>query len=242
MARRAPVHGGLPGSGYRPAAPRPPPSVLRLSDTSAVDVDAVGAKAAALARAASLRLPVLPGAVLTTVGARSVHEAVPALRELWTEISEDGRRPVAVRSSSTIEDGTTSSMAGVFTSVLDVEGWPDVLEAIATVLRSADEQPMAVLLQPMLDASLGGVLFGIDPVTGRTDRLLVESVRGRPAPLVGGLVLGTRHVLAPSGRLIESEQGSAAAPLGWTERRGPRLDGTGDGQSVREPPGHRMGL
>ena len=219
MARRSPVQGGLPGSGYRPPMPPLPPMALRLSDVLAVDVDAVGAKAAALARATTLGLPVLPGAVLTTLGARRLHEAVPALRELWTEISDDGRLPVAVRSSSTIEDGTTSSMAGVFTSVLDVEGWLDVQEAIAAVLRSADEQPMAVLLQPMLDASLGGVLFGIDPVTGRTDRLLVETVRGRPAPLVGGLVLGTRHVLAPSGRLIESEQGTAAAPLRWTERR-----------------------
>ncbi len=46
--------------------------------------------------------------------------------------------------------------------------------------------PMAVLVQPMLTARVGGVMFGTDPVAGRADRMLVSAVRGGPDRLVGG--------------------------------------------------------
>ena len=38
----------------------------------------------------------------------------------WSIVSDSGHRPIVVRSSSTIEDNASSSMAGMFTSVLDV--------------------------------------------------------------------------------------------------------------------------
>ena len=72
-------------------------------------------------------------------------------------------------------------MAGVFESVLDVAGEPAFLDAVDRVLDSADtarraglvNAAMAVLVQPMLDARWGSVLFGADPLSGRRDRLLV---------------------------------------------------------------------
>ena len=181
-------------------------TVIRLTDRSAADPLIAGAKAANLATAAALGLPVLPGAVLTIGASLTAPADIGALHDAWRTLSENGAKALVVRSSSSVEDAATSSMAGVFTSVLDVAGWPALLEAIQAVLASAQGHPMAVLLQPMLDAAIGGVLFGVDPVGGRTDRLLVEWVKGGPAPLVGGLVSGSRLVLSRHGRIIERDR------------------------------------
>ena len=176
-----------------------PGLVVALDDLAARDLVSVGAKAAALATARASGLHVVPGYVLTT-GTRDAAAA----RSAWASLSDNGRVPIAVRSSSPIEDQETSSMAGHFTTVLDVTTWDRAVDAIATVRASAGVAPMAVLLQPMVDAVLGGVLFGIDPVTGRRDRLVVEVVRGNPSALVGGETTASRVVLTRRGRCIES--------------------------------------
>ena len=191
------------------------PAVVALDDPGALDSGLVGAKAAALARAAAVGLPVLPGAVLTT-GA-DVVGSIGRLRSAWERLTDDGRVPLAVRSSSTVEDTATSSMAGVFDSVLDVDGWADFLDAVGAVRRSAGEHPMGVLVQPMLDSAIGGVLFGLDPVTGRPGRLVVEVVPGNPSALVSGLAAGTRYVLGPRGRVLEADKGGV--PLDRRTRR-----------------------
>ncbi len=195
------------------------PALVPLHHPCALDPQLAGNKAAALARAARLRLPVLPGAVLTTEApaAALLAGTPPAeLRDVLAEaagaLAGAGGRLV-VRSSSPLEDSTTSAMAGAFTSVLDVAP-EDVLDAVAAVLRSGAGGPMAVLLQPMLDARTGGVLFGLDPVTGRRDRLVVESVDGGPAELVAGRVTAARTVLTTRGRLVE-----ASGPEGRLDRR-----------------------
>ena len=208
--------------------PRPPrraasrdnhAGVVWLDDADATEAGLTGAKAANLAMATRLQLPVLPGVVITTEGTAALDRISGELHGAWATLSDEGRRPLAVRSSSTIEDGTTSSMAGMFTSVLDVVGWPATLDAVQLVLDSSGDEPMAVLLQPMLEPELGGVLFGVDPVSGRSDRMLVESVPGGPASLVSGLRSGTRHVLSRRGRLVESDEGRGARSLTRGKRR-----------------------
>jgi pyruvate,water dikinase len=173
--------------------------VFTLDDPLARDATRAGAKAAALAIAAANKLPVLPGAVLT-VASRDGR----ALRAAWERISDSGRRAVAVRSSSPIEDQATSSMAGQFTTVLDVRTFDGVLTAVARVRASALGAPMAVLVQPMCDAALGGVLFGVDPVTGRRDRIVAEVVEGTPHSLVSGTETASHVVLTRHGRTLEA--------------------------------------
>jgi rifampicin phosphotransferase len=195
------------------------PWVVRLVDDRADDPTLAGAKAANLARATHAGLPVLPGDVITpwlaervaTVGVHGLaadqHEA---LRATWRRLSADGSRALVVRSSSTVEDGETSSMAGRFTSVLDVRTWSAFAEAVETVVASRDGagrpgSPMAVLVQPMLVPRTGGVMFGIDPVSGRTDRLVVAAVTGGPDQLVSGVATGSRHLIDHRGRVVEAE-------------------------------------
>jgi pyruvate,water dikinase len=114
-----------------------------------------------------------------------------------------------VRSSSPVEDTSTSSMAGRFHTSLDVLGWPAFQAAVRRVADSAGGHPMGVLVQPMLAPELGGILFGVDPVTGE-DRLVVVSTAGTPEPLVSGRVAGDRTVLGRHGRLLDGTPLSAA--------------------------------
>lgn len=196
-------------------------AVVSLDSERAKDPAVTGAKAANLARAAVAELPVLPGFVLVPAGrAKGAPTGEEAVRRAWRELAGEDGRPLVVRSSSAHEDTENSSMAGRFESVLDVTGWEEFTTAVGTVWDSArrvqvlhppegrDADPldgMAVLVQPMLRAVTGGVMFGADPVEGRTDRVVVSAVSGGPDQLVDGSTQGVRYQLTRSGRLLGSE-------------------------------------
>jgi rifampicin phosphotransferase len=59
-------------------------------------------------------------------------------------------------------------------------------------------------VQPFVEPDISGVWFGVDPVSGRTDRTVVAAVRGQPEGLVGGQVSGSRWVFDDRGVLVES--------------------------------------
>ncbi|WP_328503599.1 PEP-utilizing enzyme [Streptomyces sp. NBC_00457] len=194
------------------------PAVIALEQPTAALSRLTGSKAANLARAARAGLPVLPGFVIPS---RAGDDPV-ALREAWQRLSYGGTRPLVVRSSSPQEDTEESSLAGQFDSVLDVRGWRDFRTAVQTVLDSAHRPdgstaPMAVLVQPMLTARVGGVVFGADPVEGRADRMLVSAVLGGPDSLVSGARTGTDHWLSRSGRVRRTQAPEGGSPLTRTE-------------------------
>src|SRR5262245_44718487 len=116
--------------------------LIDLADPGATDGSLVGPTAANLARARAAGLPVLAGLVLTTAWDHhgwshpSRQDRPSPARTAWDQLGA-GREPLVVRSSSTNEDGGSSSMAGVFTSVLDVATWGDLAAAAAEVLASA---------------------------------------------------------------------------------------------------------
>ena len=204
------------------------PGLVDLADAHAGDAALTGAKAANLAIAQRAGLPVLPGMVLTTAWDHRgwshpsrLHGGDGPAWSAWRQMSDEGRRPVVVRSSSTNEDGGTSSMAGVFTSVLDVTDPISFVQAVDDVLASAGSglitgAPMAVLVQPQLSPRWGGVLFGADPISGRTDRLLLSACEGGPDRLVSGLDDGWTATLSPRGRVVgpEPADGAPGMPSG----------------------------
>lgn len=211
-------------------------AVVPLDTERAKDPAVTGAKAANLARSAVAGLPVLPGFVLVPAdrvpGAPVGEEAV---RTAWQALDGVGQALV-VRSSSAHEDTEDSSMAGRFDSVLDVRGWEEFTTAVQTVLDSArrvqplrppaDAPPddgMAVLVQPMMRAAVGGVMFTADPVAGRTDRLLVSVVAGGPDQLVDGSTQGVRYQLTRFARLVRTEPAEPPGQRLLTHRRITRL-------------------
>lgn len=204
--------------------------IVWLHERAAEDAALTGAKAANLARAAASGLPVLPGFVVTTAATADgtlPDEIVPALLDALDTLHRDWPGSCVVRSSSTVEDTATSSMAGQFTSLLGVLGVDAFLAAVGTVLASArhprDERtaakPMAVLVQPQLETGCGGVLFGLDPVTGDTSHLIVEAVPGTPDSLVSGTATAVHCVLGRRGRLAGGRSAAARALLGPSHRR-----------------------
>jgi rifampicin phosphotransferase len=183
------------------------PFVVDLDDAAAADAGLTGGKAAALARGRTAGLSSLPGVVLTTAFSNAIDggasvAAHPAVREAFERVGGEQQALVA-RSSSVVEDSATSSMAGQFESVIGVRGIDAFASAVAAVLDSrrlpsATEHPIAVLVQPLIEPEYGGVMFGVDPVTGRSDRRVVSAVRGAPERLVSGEVRGVRYVLDPA--------------------------------------------
>jgi len=128
----------------------------------------------------------------------SVQEAIlTAWRGMGSGIT------VAVRSSATVEDAPGQSFAGQFETVLGVQDADALLRAIRQCWSSlyseralmyqvqrgvsVGQTSMAVVVQRMIDAEWSGVVFTADPITGASDRLAVEYVRG----LGDGLVQGT---------------------------------------------------
>ena len=195
------------------------PGVVHLDDDRAADVELTGGKAAALAAASDNGLRTLPGVVLTTpfcaeIDAGGDIAGHPDVRRAFDAASGSSRRLVA-RSSSVVEDDVESSQAGQFESVVGIDGLPELEEAVREVLDSreragATEHPIAVLIQPFVEPRFGGVLFGVDPVTGRTDRRVVTAVEGQPDPLVSGDVDGSRYVLDTEASVESFDRGDGA--------------------------------
>src|ERR671911_457504 len=189
-----------------------PRFVVELDDEAARDPALTGGKSAALARAAAAGLATLPGVVLTTAFSDAVDGGAevashPAVKEAF-ELAGGDERSLVARSSSVVEDMAESSMAGQFDSIIGIDGF---VAAVAAVLDSreragATDQPIAVLVQPLIEPMFGGVMFGVDPVSGRSDRRVVTAVRGGPEPLVSGEVNGSKYVLdESSAKVLEFE-------------------------------------
>jgi pyruvate,water dikinase len=216
-------HGGL--GTVPPVAPTERPLVVDLGDPAALDAALTGGKAAALAKGSVAGLAALPGVVLTTAFSDAVDAGAevaghPAVREAFERAGGNDRGLVA-RSSSVVEDTSSSSMAGQFESVIGITGFDAFVDAVKAVLDSraragAADHPIAVLVQPLIEPLYGGVMFGIDPVTGRTDRRVVSAVKGGPEPLVSGEVDGSRY-------LLDASKPAGAKVLEFAANDGPSL-------------------
>ncbi|MGQ0431308.1 MAG: PEP/pyruvate-binding domain-containing protein [Microthrixaceae bacterium] len=200
------------------------PSIIPLDAPEARRVD-LGSKAANLAAARGAGLPVVDGFVVAAGLAQHVaqsprpgddaSERVDAVRLAWAALSRNGSDPVVVRSSSASEDTNVSSSAGVFESVTDVRGWDAFLDAVAVVVASAkqgDGERLAVLVQRHIDPVWGGVMFGVDPVTGDPGRLVLAVVAGGPQRLVAGAENGQRLVLDRHGHVLEGARRGQMLP------------------------------
>lgn len=137
-----------------------------------------------------------------------VSEALTArLTEAYEELClrcVDVNVPVAVRSSATGEDAADASFAGIFDTYLGVSGiervvdsvrrcWGSLFTARALAYRlrrgiSHHEMPIAVGVIELIHARASGVAFSVHPVTGKRDRIVIETSWGWGEAIVQGLV------------------------------------------------------
>ncbi|MDJ0614349.1 MAG: PEP/pyruvate-binding domain-containing protein [Rhizobiaceae bacterium] len=186
-------------------------------------VEQVGGKTAALMRlvAQGFPVPAFFGIKRECFNKRSMKKEFR--EQLLAQVAEIGPGPYAVRSSAVEEDGASSSHAGQFLSILNVNK-KDLPAACFKVFKSGSVGNVeeyrkslglegegggtSVLVQQMVDATTAGVMFTADPVSRRRDRIIVSAIEGLGERLVGGEEDGESYTLSNEGALLESDEGN----------------------------------
>jgi pyruvate,water dikinase len=118
---------------------------------------------------------------------------------------------VAVRSSATVEDLAGASFAGQYDTYLNVSGPEQVIERVRDCWASLWSEravsyrqkrgeeladlAMAVVVQQQVPADVSGVLFTLNPMTGREEEMAVEAAWGLGEAVVSGRVTPDHFVL-----------------------------------------------
>jgi phosphohistidine swiveling domain-containing protein len=167
----------------------------------------------------------------------------------------------AVRSSALSEDSLEASFAGEFETVLNVSTDDDIHKAILMVYRSRTSErvqaysqakgmgaahEIAVIVQQMVPAERSGVLFTVNPVTGRRSEAIVNAAWGLGEAVVGGLVTpDTLTVEKENSRILAREtadkhvmtvpqgSGTVEAPVPEARRTAPVLSDEEAAELVR---------
>ncbi len=173
-----------------------------LDEVADAGLGGLGAEAgpAEIEAAAALVRAELAGRDLGADLAAQIGDAYEELSSRCFEINV----PTAVRSSAIGEDSGTASFAGIFDTYLGVSGSDRVLDAVracwaslfntravAYRLRAGThhrDMPMAVGVIELIHARASGVAFSVHPVTGKTDRIVIETSWGWGEAVVQGLV------------------------------------------------------
>lgn len=205
--------------------------LLRPDDAACRFEHEVGGKAASLAslRTAGFNVP-----EFCVVGCAAFekfrHQGALTLRhevEPWLAMQPAGMR-FAVRSSARGEDSGENSFAGLYTTVLGVQGVDAVLEAVERcwasydseeaasyrVRRGAEAGAMGVVIQRLVPAEWAGVAFGANPVMGALSEMLVNATQGLGEALVSGEINPEEiTVTALEGTVLSRRSGSSANSL-----------------------------
>jgi pyruvate,water dikinase len=179
------------------------------------------------------RLRELAAAKAYAEASRLVLSAEPPRADIARAYGELGSGRVAVRSSACAEDSEAASFAGQQETFLGVEGaddvgakvvecWASFFSERALFYRShkgaLDDLAMAVVVQRMVEADKAGVLFTVDPVQRRRDRMIVEAVAGLGERLVAGEVTPDHYVVDRAGA-VKRERLASDGVLGPEELR-----------------------
>ena len=162
------------------------------------------------------------------------------LRTAWEE--HIGSSTAAVRSSALLEDSADASFAGQFHSVLNVGSADELLKSVRECweaaytnhastyavrktglsMREERQNPMAIVVQRMVDAAFAGVIFSSDPATETANVLFAEWVDGLGDELVGGERIAGRCWLDSDGKQLRIDHLGKSSPpeLVWRELTG----------------------
>jgi pyruvate,water dikinase len=129
---------------------------------------------------------------------------------------------VAVRSSATAEDLPDASFAGQQETFLNVKGSGDLLDKTIKCWSSLftpraifyrdqkgfkhEQVLISVGVQKMVNAKAAGVIFTLDPVTGETDKIVIEANWGLGEAVVSGSVTPDHYVVDKNSLKILEKQ------------------------------------
>lgn len=174
------------------------PSLVPIDGSRETNPAIVGGKAFYLNLLHSLGLNVPLTAVLPIDGSGANGG------ELWDWLRSHlgpSKWPLAVRSSSALEDTQKGSNAGQFLSVLGNFDEESVWGAIDRVRNSGPR--MAVVVQPLLEAAWSGVAFSLHPLTHSRSEISLTWTQGLADKLVAGEVAGQSLTLQHAGQSLE---------------------------------------
>ena len=150
--------------------------------------------------------------------AEVVEEARNAYRTLTAAASDP--KPVSVRSSATAEDLPGASFADQHDTYLNVGSEQDMLRAVlncwasvwsvhAIMYREAQniahhDVAMPVVVQHMLDPTVSGVAFTVNPVTADATEIVINSCWGLGEAVVSGIV-NPDHIVVSKENLAVTE-------------------------------------
>ena len=189
----------------------------------------------------TLRLEELAASMRERILAAGVPEnVIVAIRQAYEALGNGQPLPVAVRSSATAEDLPTASFAGQQDTYLNVVGseavinavrrcWASLWTARAVAYRATNDirhrsVRLAVVVQQMVDASVAGVLFTANPLTGRRRQAVIDASPGLGEAVVSGAVNPDRFIVNTyAEQIVERKLGDKrvqinALPGGGTRR------------------------
>jgi len=186
------IDSAAPGTVERPLD-RP---LHRLGEGVWPETDRTGRKAGVLHRLRQAGHPVPEGFLVTDYVSGARPAPVAAIEEELAFLAAgDAGARWAVRSSATCEDGDDQSHAGRFTTRLGV-ATTDVVRAIDEIQRErrdraggaggGEDFELPVLVMRMVDATVSGVVFTIDPRRPDSGEIIVETTPGLCEALVSG--------------------------------------------------------
>lgn len=116
----------------------------------------------------------------------------------------DNNKTYAVRSSGTKEDLNNFSFAGQYETFLNISGLSEIEQKIIACYSSLfsekalnylldkridlDNFSMAIIIQEMVNSSVSGVAFSINPLSGNDKEIIIEVCKGLGENLVSGKV------------------------------------------------------
>jgi pyruvate,water dikinase len=203
-----------------------------LADLRRADEADFGGKSAALGEllAAGIRVP---AGFALSCSAYELAKRDPPMPDVvraeiagaYAELGEDP--PVAVRSSAIGEDSAEATFAGQQTTALWVRGAASVCDAVrecwaslysptavayrARLGEQRGDPAMGVTVQLMVDATVAGVLFTCNPVSGDSSMVAINASWGLGVAVVGGEVTPDDYLVSKiTGEVVRSQVGTKA--------------------------------
>lgn len=155
------------------------------------------------------------------------------LLEYYIGIGE--RERVAVRSSATAEDLEDASFAGQQETYLNIRGEQELMEAVKRCYASLwgdravsyrrekgyeDENvALAVVIQKMVESEVAGVLFTVNPVSGRKEEMLINASYGLGESVVSGAVSPDELVCDRLGNVLNCQIGAKETQVIYGEKQ-----------------------